>query len=461
MSEVAAWLEGRRAATHMRVTRVPLAAMDGWRWAGTPVRLEHQSGKFFTVDGIRVTTDTGPVPEWDQPILVQPELGILGIVTREFNGVRHFLMQAKIEPGNINGVQLSPTVQATRSNYTRVHAGSAPRYLEYFLDPSRGQMLVNQLQTEQASRYYRKQNRNLIVEISDDVELADNFCWLTLAQIKQLLRAPNLVNMDTRTVLACLPLRPQEGAASATRPTPIAVRDLPLADFALALLESARLDARPLHTMRDLQHWLTQLRSTHFLDVERRPLNALTNWTVDEMSIHHNSAPYFSVIGVSVETGAREVQRWQQPLLAHDGYGLNGFLLQRINGVLHFLVRACAYPGNRELFELGSTVSRSNANAHSGRGYPPFLDMFLDPPAEWVRYSAIQSEEGGRFFQFQNRYVILEVPEGQPIEPSPVHHWMTLAQIEELLPHGYFNIEGRNLLACLDLCDQTETLAFS
>jgi NDP-hexose 2,3-dehydratase len=32
-------------------------------------------------------------------------------------------------------VQLTPTVQATYSNYTQVHQGTRPRYVEYFLEP--------------------------------------------------------------------------------------------------------------------------------------------------------------------------------------------------------------------------------------------------------------------------------------------------------------------------------------
>ena len=43
-----------------------------------------------------------------------------------------YLLQAKAEPGNINKIQISPTVQATKSNYTRVHGGKEIPYLRYF-----------------------------------------------------------------------------------------------------------------------------------------------------------------------------------------------------------------------------------------------------------------------------------------------------------------------------------------
>jgi len=456
MHDVEAWLAAQRAAQPIAVERVELGAMVHWAFAGDPLRLEHRSGRFFAVEGLHVDTDVGPVRAWDQPILVQPEVGILGIITRVFGGVRHLLMQAKVEPGNVNGVQLSPTVQATRSNFTRVHGGTRPAYLDYFLDRADARVLVDQLQGEQGSRFLRKQNRNMIVEVDEDLAVGDRFCWMTLGQIKQLLKQPNLVNMDTRTVLACLPLLgrgPLEPGLAEDDEPELRIGDLPLGPFALELLASVEDHERPAHSTRELLHWLTGLRSRYEMHLERRPVDELDEWERDARAIRHLSGNHFSVIAVAVETGDREVRRWQQPMLEHHGQGLNGFLLQRVDGVLHFLVRACMYPGNRALFELGSTVSRSNAWAHFGRpDAPPFLDLFDDPPAEWVRYSAVQSEEGGRFYQYQNRYMILELPEGMAVEPSETHRWMTLGQIQALLPHGYFNIEARNLLACLDLC---------
>lgn len=441
------WFARQRSAHSLIVRRVPFSDLGLWALEGDPLRLRHESRKFFTVDGIRVQTDFGPLRQWDQPIINQPEIGILGIVTRVFDGVRHFLMQAKVEPGNVGGVQLSPTVQATRSNYTRVHGGKMPIYHEYFLQRGRARILVDQLQGEQASRFLRKRNRNMIVEVQEEIPLADNFCWLTLGQIKRLLKHDNLVNMDARSVLACLPLVHEDPAARETleadaRPT----------GFALDLMNSALVLHGAHEEMRELLHWITDLRSRYEIHVTPHPVDALDGWEVTDDSIHHVSGRYFSVIGVEVEARDREVVRWRQPLLDHQGYGLNGFVLQKINGVLHFLVRACMYPGSHELFELGSTVSRSNADEHFGRAdAPQFLELFREPPASWIRYAAVQSEEGGRFFHYQNRYVLIEVPEETRLSVPETHRWMTLGQIQQFVRHGYVNVEGRNLLACLDL----------
>ena len=104
---------------------IPLEELPEWRIEAGTGRLRHSSGRFFSIEGLDVVAEDSPVSHWQQPIIVQPETGILGLLATEVDDVLHFLLQAKAEPGNRNGVQLSPTVQATRSNYTGVHRGSS------------------------------------------------------------------------------------------------------------------------------------------------------------------------------------------------------------------------------------------------------------------------------------------------------------------------------------------------
>lgn len=39
--------------------------------------------------GLRVTSGPPPYPQWTQPIIDQPEAGILGILVKEIDGVLH------------------------------------------------------------------------------------------------------------------------------------------------------------------------------------------------------------------------------------------------------------------------------------------------------------------------------------------------------------------------------------
>ncbi|MFB7508588.1 NDP-hexose 2,3-dehydratase family protein, partial [Streptomyces broussonetiae] len=187
--EIHDWLQQRRMEQSFAVERIPFEALENWSFAPQTGNLVHRSGRFFTVEGLRAGIGEQPGRvEWQQPVIVQPEVGILGILTREFDGVLHFLVQAKMEPGNPGLLQLSPTVQATYSNYTKVHNGASVRYLEYFTDPSRGRVLSDVLQSEHGSWFHRKRNRNMIVEATGQVPEHEDFRWLTLGQIHELLR---------------------------------------------------------------------------------------------------------------------------------------------------------------------------------------------------------------------------------------------------------------------------------
>src|SRR3954469_6494494 len=101
-----AWFAARAAEHGSRVERVPFDRLDGWSFDEVTGDLVHHSGRFFAVAGLHVRTDRARAGEWTQPIIVQPEVGVLGILVREIDGVLHCLMQAKMEPGNVNLVQL-------------------------------------------------------------------------------------------------------------------------------------------------------------------------------------------------------------------------------------------------------------------------------------------------------------------------------------------------------------------
>src|SRR4051812_11452040 len=81
------WLSERDQPNPFRVERLPFAALTQWSFEPESGDLVHRSGRFFRVHGVRVRTTLGPLAEWDQPIIDQPEIGILGIVAKEFDGI--------------------------------------------------------------------------------------------------------------------------------------------------------------------------------------------------------------------------------------------------------------------------------------------------------------------------------------------------------------------------------------
>jgi len=447
LDDVLAWFAAKDRRDRFKVRRAPFAGLDQWRFLPDPLRLAHVSGRFFSIEGLRAETGFGPAPSWDQPIINQPEIGILGLLAREFDGVPHFLMQAKMEPGNVNVLQLSPTVQATFSNYSRVHRGSLPRYLEYFIEPGRARVVLDQLQPEQGARFLRKRNRNMVVVVDDDVPGHEDFRWMTLGQIKALLVRDNLVNMDARTVVSLIPL---------ADPDEVPGREAlaGLSGFGRDVCLSYGRSDQERHCMDAIMAWLTTGKARHAMRVTPLPLDGLRGWTLPAPDIRHESGLYFSVIGVDVTAGTREAARWSQPLLHHEGQGVVGFLCRRHGGVLHFLARGSLEPGNRDGMEIGPTVACSEAASRCRRSCAPaYLEHFLAPAGLIVHYDAVQSEEGGRFHHFQNRYMIVELPPDHALDPPGHYLWMTLGQLWRMARHGHVNIEARNLLACLGVLE--------
>lgn len=433
------WLAERQAAHTFSVQRIPFAKLEQWRFDEATGNLVHASGRFFSIEGLRVDTDIGGKAHWEQPIIHQPEVGILGIVTRVFGSTRHFLMQAKMEPGNIGTLQLSPTVQATRSNFTGVHAGRLPPYLDYFMKPGRARILVDQLQAEQGARFYRKRNRNMIVETDEEPALLPDFCWMTLHEIKTLLQEDNRVNMDTRSVIGCIGYAAMAGDAEGDTS----------GSFTAAVRDSFCDHGEGLHGDETIIAWLTAHKSRHHLKASLMPLRDIRGWVHGVDEIRHESLPLFSVIAVAVEAGSREVPNWTQPMLMDTQPGLNGMICSRINGVLHVLVQAKAEAGNQDIFELSPTVSCSHPEARLAAGSGiPFLELLARPKPDTLRYSALQSEEGGRFYRVQNRNTIIEIENYRSLELPVQFAWVTLSQIVRLMKFGYISIDTRTLLSC-------------
>ncbi|MFD9738967.1 NDP-hexose 2,3-dehydratase family protein [Umezawaea sp. NPDC059074] len=443
LPEFRRWFEGRKRRESFHVQRIAFDEMRLWSTAPGSGNLVHDSGKFFSVEGLAVSVSEGPVKQWTQPVLNQPEVGILGILVKEFDGVLHCLMQAKAEPGNTFVVQLSPTVQATRSNYTGVHRGKPVPYLDYFRDTAKHRVLADVLQSEQGSWFYRKRNRNMVVETTEDVEVLDGFCWVTIGQLHSLLAEHDLVNMDARTVLSCLPFS-SAGIAS--------IFTFGVDDFQTSVIRSFSEDFGSLHGSGDVLSWITGSKTENAVTTTLIPLREAESWHRTSDAIGHESGLFFEIIAVDVRAGNREVGGWTQPMIAPSGTGLIAFLVKRVAGVLHVLVNARVEPGYLDVIELAPTVQcdPENYRHHLADARPPFLDDVQDAPASAVRFDTILSEEGGRFFQAQNRYVVVEVDADDHVTVPSDYRWLTVHQLTALIRHShYVNVQARSLVACL------------
>lgn len=439
--ELKSWIEQRNREVEVKIEQIPFAQMKMWH-SEPDGSIRHDSGRFFSIVGIDVATDYGNKHHWRQPIISQPEVGYLGILTKEIDGVLYFLMQAKIEPGNVNCVQISPTLQATKSNYSRIHQGKSPNYLEYFVNAKPENIILDQLQSEQGARFLRKRNRNIIIKVDEEVEVLEDYRWMTLGQIKELMHYDNLVNMDTRTVLS--------GLKISNYVSPL--NDLKeMSELGRGWLLSSTTNHTYISTDTHLS-WLTQLKSKYDLHVSPCPILDMPGWEKNEMELVRPDGKYFKVIAVNVTISNREVASWCQPLVQPMQDGLCAFIVKKIEGVYHFLVQAKLECGNFDVLELAPTVQCLTGNVPEDPKFrPAFYDYVINAPKERVLLDALQSEEGGRFYHEQNRNLLVEADDDFPIDLPERYTWMTLGQIYEFLRfNNYLNIQARSIISALN-----------
>ena len=418
--DIFSWIKELNASTCVRIEECGIDECSSWLYDSEHGRIVSRSGKFFSITGMRWIIDGVTVSE--QPVIIQPEIGYLGILCAEIDGVLNFLMQAKIEPGNVNCVQLSPTIQATRSNFTRVHGGRAPTYLELFSDPERCTVIYDRIQSEQGSRFLRKRNRNIILRLNDDevssLEMHPNFRWMTLGQIKELMKEDNLVNMDTRTVLSGLPLE-DEGSYG---------------------------------YIGKIHRKLDDYRMYHDISTEEVPLSELSEWTVSRRGIDCRRPADFMVRYYNIEIEGREVRKWDQPLFKAAGMATFGLLYRENGGHAEYLIRLKPEIGCFDMAEMGPTVQWEPT--HDAAGDTDIDKLFRKKIAseEGIVTDVILSEEGGRFYHEQNRNLIIKIKEEELPEIPDDYAWTDLASLSRMIRSGSdLNIQLRNLVSLTDL----------
>ncbi len=397
------WISECRVRADLRLTFLPLDRLPSWRMSERT--LEHETGRFFSVVGASCTGQGKDSPWGDQALILQPEIGILGFLTARIARETVVLAQAKAEPGNIGTTQLAPTVQATESNFMRIHGGAATPFLEWFRDPN-APIASDTLQSEQGTRFLGKYNRNIMREV--DLKSTGNpgplWRWVPWRILQKALGLDFTVNTDARSVIVCGDWELLAGEDAAFQP------ESSPNEFGTLLHMSYRSDpdAGDLPIDRLLER-LTAWRSAARQITTPKPILGLEGWTFDAGSLV-NRKEGVRYLGVGVRVNGREIPAWDQPLFQHGPEGLVVLVCQVRQGLLHLLLSRRAEPGYREGVQFGPSLQ---TNAVEAPRVPAcqiqsFLLSQLSSPASVTRSSCLQSDEGGRFFQSVTRYSLIQ-----------------------------------------------------
>ena len=304
---------------------------------------------------------------------------------------------------------------------------------------------MDQIQSEQSSRFYKKRNRNILIRVEEEIPVLPSHKWMTLRQIKALMRVDNLVNMDTRTVLSCIPFCKLQLSQA---------QDEELKHLCSnpALYRSIFTPSEQ-NLLPNLYQYINNYKMFQNTQGSLVPLHQLEGWSMEDDKIACQSPYPYQVIFCDIAIEGREVKQWTQPLFEAMGIATFGLICCEQDGVQKFLVRATPELGCFDGLELGPTVQQEAVPMPGHRETE--IDRFFFArlsQGKGVFFDHLLSEEGGRFYHEQNRNVLMQIaPEELPQLPEG-YFWADYRTLNELVQiNNTLNIQLRNLLSLLEV----------
>ena len=395
--------------------RITLPQADGWGIERGI--LKHRTGGFFNVVGASFGGRE------DRVYLYQPQSAITGLLTSDFGGARHVLLQARAEPGTQGTAQYAPTIQSTLANYLGLHGGQPAAFTDHFIrhDPTVTRVVHESEQLDLGERYLYKSKRSAILECDPGIELANGFIWVPETLLHDGVSRSYFLNTDLRAMLGVFPWAAEHGAESSLVPRSPLVRE--------SLLRP--IDPRVIGTL------CTRLQG-RIVPCEFKDLRALKGWEIGADGFFEKQARQgFAIEFYHCEAPGREVRSWFQPLLNSRGTGYAALHCRVVRGALEVQVRAGSESGLKTGQALLPTVLR----------YPDSI-AGPEPAAGKVLVSTLESDEGGRFLSDTSRYELVLVPEDS--ERADGAFWISVAELKWFLAHSNLcSIQLRSLSSML------------
>ena len=412
IKELNKWINNQKIKNKMSISKINI--MDILNWKIDSKKIYNKNKSFFSIIPFKFTDSQKTT--WFQPLIIQKEVGILGILKKRYRSLDYYLLQAKVEPGNINGIQLSPTVQATKSNYLRKHGGKKTNYLDFFIKKKNLNIVSNLKLSEQGFRYLDKSNKNILIDIKNTkIKKIQNFIWVTKKNLNYLLNKKNLLNMDTISVLS-------------------------------SSIKKNNID-NPINKNLIILNNLTKFKKRFTIKKKIISFGDLYNWKISKNKISDIKSKFFSIIFLKIKTNSREVSEWFQPIISDHYISFNGFLVRSINETMHYLLQYTLEPGFT-FPKYTSTVSIKNYNSKNNNTKINFFNFFKKSN-KIINF--INSDEGGRFYKNEthNSICVLNPKENLSLKKNFI--WASHNQVINLINKNLLSIEARNLFASFNI----------
>lgn len=385
-NELLDFLNQTKEKSNFNLEQIKMSNQKSWHFGKGAI--SHISNGFFQVVGIENQNDSS-----DQHlILYQPQSALTGLILHQSNNEIFVLLQARVEPGNTGIIQYGPTIQCTPANYLRLHGGKATSYIEYFISSQLGcSLITHSMQQDLGFKYYQKSKSHHYLLSKNWLPTDQNMIWASLNTISRLIQTDNFFNADLRSLLSVF-------------------------DWTLFFSKKNQINISTQGIDIKLSYTPNQFK---IID-----LNHLKNWRFDDDGITPLNSEKTGIKFFNFNCTNREVTFWSQPLFTIKESGTVNLYFFENEEELRFLVSAFHEPGTSTSFAYYPSLNMQTDKIESTISIPKKVKSIR---------SMTQCDEGGRFFQNEVHYHLIEVYSEQDIDKKENQSWISVEQLVGIL----------------------------
>ena len=177
--------------------------MQGWEFTNREIK--RKDNKFFKVIGVESFIPNREKDYWQQPMLETYNNGICTLVGKLINNIFHLIVQAKLECGNEEIIELGPTIQLLDGSNLNQNKDNI-FCLNYQENSKVKKVLFSNYQSDEGGRFYHVINKYslILADKSFNENLPEGFIWVTLNQLYELNRVNGKINIYLRTFLSMI-----------------------------------------------------------------------------------------------------------------------------------------------------------------------------------------------------------------------------------------------------------------
>ena len=205
MKKIDNWLINMKKKYYMKISRIKLHDMKNW--IITKKNIFHKSKNFFSIIGVRVSTESREVNYWDQPIIKNKNMAFTGFIVKKINFTTHYLVRFSLKPGLKFG-GLSCTVNTSNVNDYKKNNNLSfkSKFIlkNFFFRKRKYVVKYDTIQSDEGGRFYQSQIRNMVIQLKDQqkVKIDNNYKWISQNQMIYLIKR-GVLDIEARLLFAC------------------------------------------------------------------------------------------------------------------------------------------------------------------------------------------------------------------------------------------------------------------